>query len=49
VLQLLSAISETVTEQVASVSSIIEHCESIRRHFESPGLHVLFTSMILMN
>jgi len=37
-LQILSAITENILEQVVCFSSIIEHCEFIRNYFESPGL-----------
>lgn len=36
-LQILSAITENVLEEVVCVSSIVEHFESVRRYFESPG------------
>jgi len=37
-LQILSAITENILEQVVCVSSIIEHFEFIRHYFESRGV-----------
>jgi len=36
--QILSAITENITEQVVCTSNAVEHCEFIRQYFESPGM-----------